>query len=91
MNENAALANTAFMISPIGDLTVDAAGLRAAIDEICRLRDAINEFITEKPAELTSPIGMLTADTKGLRTAIDEIGRCHAEIERLKSREENRS
>ena len=35
--------NTAFMTSPIGDLTIDSTGLRKAVDEITRLRKIIED------------------------------------------------
>ena len=42
--------STAFMTSPIGDLTIDSTGLRTAIDEIARLRSIIAEM-EEKAAD----------------------------------------
>ena len=41
--KNYAVASTAFMTSPIGDLSIDSDGLRKAIDEIARLRGLMQE------------------------------------------------
>lgn len=40
--------STAFMTSPIGDLSIDSDGLRKAIDEIVRLRNIINNMENKK-------------------------------------------
>lgn len=43
--------NTAFMASPIGDLPINSKGLRAAIDEIVRLRRVIDNMQMQKMLE----------------------------------------
>lgn len=71
--------STAFMTSPIGDLTIDSDGLRTAIDEIARLRKIIeNEMknrtllrIRYKNSDAVEEIAIKTANV--IKTNVSDI------------------